>query len=86
MLRDIFGPLPFRPVTIPAEVVAWSDRVVVRLAEGIYEEKAFGRMPILADALLDAGCDDEELLSHAREQGAAHTRGCWLLDLLLEKE
>jgi hypothetical protein len=86
MLRDIFGPLPFRPVTIPAEVVAWSDRVVARLAEGIYEEKAFGRMPILADALLDAGLDDEELLSHAREEGAVHTRGCWLLDLLLNKE
>jgi hypothetical protein len=43
-------------------------------------------MPILHDALLDAGCHDEGVLSHAREQGGVHVRGCWVLDLLLNKE
>jgi hypothetical protein len=82
-LRDIFGPLPFRPVTVHPDVLAWNDRLVPRLAQAIYEERRWGDIPLLADALLDAGCDNEDMLSHAREQGAVHTRGCWLLDLLL---
>ena len=47
------------------------------LARGIYEERAFDRMPILADALMDAGCDDEGILGHCRRQGSVHVRGCW---------
>jgi hypothetical protein len=86
LLRDIFGPLPFRPVTVHPHVVAWNDRLAVRLARNIYDERRWGEMPLLADALLDAGCDNEEMLSHAREQGAVHVRGCWLIDLLLNKE
>jgi biotin carboxyl carrier protein len=82
LLRDVFGPLPFRPVTIPHDVLAWSDRVVARLAAGIYEDNAFGRMPILADALMDAGCDDDEILAHCRA-GMGHVRGCWVVDLCL---
>jgi hypothetical protein len=56
------------------------------LARSIYEARRWTDMPILADALPDAGCDNEEFLSHAREQGVVHVRGCWLLDLLLNKE
>jgi hypothetical protein len=86
ILRCIFGnrlrPGPF----LLATVLAWNDRLVVRLAQPIYDERRWEDMPLLADALLDAGCDNEEMLMHARERGAVHTRGCWLLDLLLNRE
>jgi hypothetical protein len=82
LLRDIFGPLPFRAAALAPSVLAWNDRLVVRLARAIYEERAFDRMGILADALLDAGCDNDEVVAHCREQGS-HQRGCWSLDLLL---
>ena len=59
--------------------------LVVALARGIYDEKAFDRMPILADALQDAGCDNDDVLSHCRG-GGPHVRGCWVVDLLLGKE
>ncbi|WP_238602581.1 hypothetical protein [Fimbriiglobus ruber] len=71
LLRDIFCN-PFRPVAIEPE---WSTSTVVSLAEGIYAEKAFDRLPILADALQDAGCDNENILSHCRGEGP-HVRGC----------
>ncbi|VTU01988.1 Uncharacterized protein OS=Sorangium cellulosum (strain So ce56) GN=sce5710 PE=4 SV=1 [Gemmataceae bacterium] len=80
-LRDIFGN-PFRPVAIDP---AWRTSTVVALARGIYDEKAFDRMPILADALQDAGCDNDNVLSHCRGDGP-HVRGCWVVDLLLGKE
>jgi hypothetical protein len=83
-LRDIFGPLPFRPVTVPPHVLAWNDRLVPRLAQAIYDERRWGNIPILGDALLDAGCDDEEVLAHFRA-GGEHVRGCWVVDLLLGK-
>jgi hypothetical protein len=63
---------------------AWNDGVMVKIAQGIYEERAFGHLPILHDALLDAGCDDEELLAHLRAEGP-HVRGCWAIDFLLGK-
>jgi hypothetical protein len=85
LLRDIFGPLPFRAVTIGPSVLAWNDRLVVRLAQAIYEERRWGDMPILGDALLDAGLDDDEVVAHCRA-GGEHVRGCWALDLLLGKE
>jgi hypothetical protein len=65
-------------------VLTWNDGTVRRLAEAIYEERAFGRLPILADALLDAGCDNEELIAHCRSEGP-HVRGCWAVDLILGK-
>ena len=58
----------------------WLTTDVVALAEGIYEERAFDRMPILADALQDAGCDSSEVLAHCRDATAAHVRGCWVID------
>ena len=81
LLHDIFGNR-FRPSKIDKTWLRWNDRTVPRIALGIYEERAFDRMPILADALLDAGCDNEELLTHCRSPGP-HVRGCWAVDLLL---
>ena len=82
ILREVFGN-PFRPVTFES---AWRTSDVMLLARGIYEEKAFDRMPILADALQDAGCDSDALLNHLRDVNATHVRGCWALDLVLGKE
>ena len=58
---------------------------VVGLARGIAEDQAFDRLPLLADALLDAGCDDEYLLAHCRSDGP-HVRGCFPVDLVIAKE
>jgi hypothetical protein len=63
---------------------AWLTSNVVAIAQGIYAERAFDRMPILADALEDAGCDNADVLNHCREAGV-HVRGCWVVDLLLVK-
>jgi hypothetical protein len=80
-IREIFGN-PFRPVAVGAR---WQTADVVGLARAIYEDRAFDRLPILADALMDAGCEDESILSHCRGQGP-HVRGCWVVDLVLGKE
>jgi hypothetical protein len=77
LLRCIFGN-PFRPV------LAWNDGTVVKMARAIYEERAFDRLPILADALEEAGCANVDILNHCRQPGA-HVRGCWVVDLLLGK-
>jgi hypothetical protein len=81
LLRDIFGN-PFRPITVNH---SWLTSTVVALATGIYEERAFDRMPILADALQDVGCDNADILNHCRQPGE-HVRGCWCVDLLLDKK
>ena len=72
----------YRPVTFDP---AWLTSDVVALARGIYAERAFDHMPILADALQDAGCDNEDALRHCRG-GGPHDRGCWVVDLALGKE
>jgi hypothetical protein len=79
-MRDIFGN-PFRPVTADA---AWLTSTVVSLAEGIYADRAFDRLPVLADALMDSGCENADILAHCRRDGP-HVRGCWVIDLLLGK-
>jgi hypothetical protein len=81
LLRDIFGN-PFRHVTLDPR---WRTSDVVGLAHAIYDDKAFERMPILADALMDAGCEDEQVIGHCRGDGP-HVRGCWVVDLVLERE
>jgi hypothetical protein len=81
IMRDIFGPLLFRPVTLDPGILLWNDRAVQQLAQVIYAERHFEDMPILADALEDAGCTDAELLGHLRGPGP-HARGCWVVDLL----
>jgi hypothetical protein len=63
----------------------WLAPMVTKLALAIYEERAFDRMPILADALEDAGCTNQDILEHCRG-GGDHVRGCWVVDLLLAKE
>jgi hypothetical protein len=80
LLRDIIGN-PFQPVAVDAR---WLTFEVISLAEGIYDERAFDRMPILADALQDAGCDRDDILNHCRGPGP-HVRGCWVVDLVLGK-
>jgi hypothetical protein len=81
ILRDIFDN-SFRPITIDPR---WLTSTVIDLAQAIYDERAFDRMPILADALMDAGCDNQEMIAHCRGDGP-HVRGCWVVDLLLGKE
>jgi hypothetical protein len=91
LVRDIFGN-PFRPSpSVPPAVLAWSDGTVPRLARALYDERPLpgdtldaGRLAILGDALLDAGCEDEELIGHCRSEGP-HCRGCWGVDLILGK-
>jgi hypothetical protein len=85
LCRDVIGN-SFRPATpLPPSVVAWNNATVVKVAQGIYEERRFRDLPILADALLDAGCDDEELMAHLRSEGT-HVRGCWAVDVILGKQ
>jgi hypothetical protein len=77
LMNDLFGN-PFRPVAVEP---AWLTSTVVALAEGIYQDRAFDRLPILGDALMDAGCDNSDVLNHCRSDGP-HVRGCWVVDLL----
>lgn len=83
LLRDIFGN-PFRPVSVNTSWLTWNDGTVVKLAQSIYDERTFDRLPILADALEEAGCSDADILNHLRGPGP-HVRGCWVVDAILEK-
>jgi hypothetical protein len=83
LLREIVGN-PFRPVIITPEVLAWAGGTVVKMAQAIYGERRFGELPVLADALEDAGCTDAAILAHCRGPGE-HFRGCWVVDLLLKR-
>jgi hypothetical protein len=80
ILRDVFN--PFRPV---AFAPAWRTPPVLALARAIYQERAFEQLPILADALEEAGCADEQLLAHCRGPGV-HVRGCWVVDGVLARK
>jgi hypothetical protein len=85
LLHEIFHrPLSRRLPRVPPSWHQWNESVVPRLAQAIYDERAFDRMPILADALEDAGCDNAEFLQHCRQPGE-HCRGCWVVDALLGK-
>jgi hypothetical protein len=81
LLRCVTGN-PFAPVRLDPR---WITSTAQGLAYGIYEERAFDRLPVLADSLEDAGCEDVEILSHCRS-GGAHCLGCWVVDLVLGKE
>jgi hypothetical protein len=91
LLRDIFGPLPFRTKTIAPGWLSWNGGVVRLLAVAAYDGRLLPsgqldltRLAVLADALEEAGCDDAEVLSHLRGPGP-HVRGCWCVDLLLDR-
>lgn len=81
-VRDIFGN-PFRPVAFSPD---WRTDTTLALARQMYESRDFGAMPILADALQDAGCENDDILAHCRDANATHVRGCWVVDLVLGKE
>ena len=81
ILLDLTGP-QFRAVTFDP---AWRTDTAVLLARQMYESRDFGAMPILADALQDAGCDSDDVLNHCRGPGP-HVRGCWVVDMALGKE
>jgi hypothetical protein len=91
LIREIIGN-PFRPSSplVPA-VLGWNARTIPRLAEAVYDDRKMpegtldnARLAVLADDLLDAGCDDEALIQHCRQPGS-HVRGCWAVDLILGK-
>jgi hypothetical protein len=82
IVLDLVGPLPFRPRAADPAWLAWADGSAGKLAQAIYRERAFDQLPVLADALEDAGCSDGELLGHLRG-GGPHVPGCWALDLIL---
>ncbi len=79
LLRDIFGN-PFRPVAFDPR---WRSESAVALARTAYDTRNFSLLPILADALEDAGCDNAEVLTHLRQPDAVHVRGCWVVDGVL---
>jgi hypothetical protein len=88
-LRDIFGPLAFRPVRLDS---AWLTSSVLDIAQAAYDQRILpaghldpARLGVLADALEEAGCTDEEMLGHLRGPGP-HVRGCFAVDLVLGRE
>jgi hypothetical protein len=81
LVREIIGN-PFRPVSVAP---AWLSATVTALARRIYDDRRFNDMPILGDALEDAGCHDQDILNHCR-QPTDHALGCWVIDLLLGNE
>jgi hypothetical protein len=81
LFRDVFGN-PFRPAAFDK---AWRTDTVLSLARVMYETRDFAAMPILADALQEAGCENEEVLAHCRDPKGVHVRGCWVVDLVLGK-
>jgi hypothetical protein len=84
LLRCVFGN-PLRPPTaIAPALLAWGGGTAVKLARAVNEERAFERLPILADALEEAGCSEAGLLTHLRGAGP-HARGCWAVDRILGK-
>jgi hypothetical protein len=81
LLREVVGN-PFRPAVIDP---TWRTPTALGLADAIYSERAFDRLPVLADALEEAGCDNPDILAHCRGPGT-HVRGCWAMDFVLGKE
>jgi hypothetical protein len=63
----------------------WRTSTAVAIASGMYDSRDFSAMPILADALQDAGCENEDILNHCRDPEQVHVRGCWVVDLVLDK-
>ncbi len=83
LLRDLFGN-PFRPTKVQPAWREWDGGTLVQMAQVVYDEHRFGDLPVLADALEEAGCAERAILSHCRS-GGPHARGCWVVDQLLGK-
>jgi hypothetical protein len=84
LLREVIGD-PFRGTAVDTAWLTRNGGTVPHLALAIYDALTFDRLPILADALEDAGCTEADLLHHLRSPGP-HCRGCWALDFVLGKE
>jgi hypothetical protein len=84
LLREVFGN-PFRPAAAESVWLGWNGGTVAALARSCYDRGVSDALPIIADALEEAGCADRDILLHCRKEGQ-HVRGCWVVDLLLAKE
>jgi hypothetical protein len=82
LVRDLFN--PFHARAADHAWLAWNDGTLPKLAQVIYDERRFDSLPIIADALEEAGCTHAAILAHCRGPGP-HVRGCWVVDLLLGK-
>ena len=85
VFRELFGPLPFRAIGIEPSWLGWNGSAVSALAETVHEEGTYDLLPVLGDALEDAGCTDAAILDHLRGPGP-HVRGCFVVDALLGKK
>jgi hypothetical protein len=84
LLRDVFGN-PFRPVVVAPSWSSWNNGTAVAIARAVRDEGRWAELPILADALEEAGCTSAPLLTHLRNKGP-HARGCWALEALLSDD
>jgi hypothetical protein len=82
LTREVYG----NPLRAVAFDPAWRTDTAVTLAKHVYDRREFSALPILADALQDAGCENEDVLLHLRDAKQVHVRGCWVLDLVLNCE
>jgi hypothetical protein len=92
LVRELVGN-PFSAIALSLAVLTWNNALVVRLAQAAYDERQLpsghldpDRLAVLADALEEAGCQDQKILGHLRQPGAVHVRGCHVVDVLLAKE
>jgi hypothetical protein len=83
VLRCIFN--PFRPIALDSIILHWNNATIPKIAQVIYDNRRFADMPILADALEEAGCTNADIINHCRQPGE-HVKGCWVLDLVLGKK
>lgn len=83
LLREIFGN-PFPPLALDPNWLRWKDNLIPKMAQVIYRKRCFRNLPILADALEEAGCSDAVILTHCRAP-VEHVRGCWVIDAVLSK-
>jgi hypothetical protein len=79
LVREVFG-YPHRRIRFDPQ---WRTTTVLTLARGIYDRSEFASLPILADALQDTGCAEEDILAHCRDPNRVHVRGCWVLRMVL---
>lgn len=84
VFRDVLGDVYGSREGINPISPEWRSEAIVALVSGRYAERAFDRLPVLADALQDAGCEDEKVLTHCWEPGP-QMRGCWVTDACLSK-
>lgn len=81
LVREIFGN-PFQPLALDPNWLRWKNNLVPKMAGVIYRKRCFRNLPVLADALEEAGCADADILTHCRAP-VEHVRGCWVIDAVL---